>query len=185
MEMEYLNYLECVLKSLSNNFERGLNIDEIMSFYNKNSDQKITRSDQKHFEELYENVYIHRTGTSRKYRILPDIKSIIDKYGSLSARIEFIEKERLKKESEESEFKRLQLKNLNLQNENLEFSQTIREQEAKIRNLELKIKGIELLKQYWWFILLCIFLGGFLKEPLDILLTYIRQLLQSTQILHG
>lgn len=119
--MQYLDYLECVLKSLSSNFERGLNIDEIMSFYNKNSDQKITRSDQKHFEGLYENKYIERTGNSRLYRIKPEIKSIIDEYGSLSAYLELLEKERLKKENEESELKKLHTENLTLQNTLLEL----------------------------------------------------------------
>jgi hypothetical protein len=70
---------------------------------------------------------------------------------------------------------KLKTKNLELQNENLEFAQTIREQESKIRDLELKIKGIELIKQYWWFIGLCILIGGILKEPLGILITYMRQ----------
>ncbi len=70
---------------------------------------------------------------------------------------------------------KLKTKNLELQNENLEFSQTIREQESKIRELELKIKGIELIKQYWWFIGLCIFVGGVLKELMDITIAYLRQ----------
>lgn len=68
---------------------------------------------------------------------------------------------------------KLKTKNLELQNENLEFSQTIRKHEAAIRDLEIKIKGIELLKQYWWFIGLCIFSGGILKEFIDLLIANI------------
>jgi hypothetical protein len=75
----------------------------------------------------------------------------------------------------EENTEKLKTKNLELQNENLEFSQTIRDQEAKIRNLEIKIKGFELIKQYWWFIGLCIFVGGILKELLDLLIAYMRQ----------
>lgn len=167
-KIDYLDYLEYVLEILNSDISRGFNIDDIMIFYNKKADRKIDRKSQLHFERLYENKYIERTGNSRLYRIKPEIKSIIDEYGSLSAHLELIEKERLKNENEESELKKLQLKNLELQNENLEFSKTIRDKESKIRELEFKIKKIELLKQYWWFIGICIFLGALLKELLDI-----------------
>lgn len=169
--MQYIEYLECVLKSLSNNYSKGLNIDDIMSFYNKNSTEKIDYEAQRHFEKLYENKYIERTGNSRIYKVKPEIKVIIDNYGSLSTYLELLENERLKKENEENELKELQLKNLELQNENFEFSKTIRTQESKIRELELKIKGIELLKQYWWFIALCIFVGGILANILNLFST--------------
>jgi len=79
----------------------------------------------------------------------------------------------LKQFNDENELKLLQLINLKLQNENFEFSQTIREKEAKIRDLELKIKGIELLKQYKWFIGICIFVGGILWQLLGLLIEYI------------
>lgn len=169
--MQYIEYLECVLKSLSNNYSKGLNIDNIMSFYNKNSTEKIDYEAQRHFEKLYENKYIERTGNSRIYKIKPEIKVIIDNYGSLSTYLELLENERLKKENEENELKELQRKNLELQNENFEFSKTIRTQESKIRELELKIKGIEILKQYWWFIGLCIFIGGILANILNLFST--------------
>jgi hypothetical protein len=169
--MEYIEFLECVLKSLSNNFSKGLNIDDITSYYNKKSIEKIDYEAQRHFEKLYENKYIERTGNSRIYKIIPEIKVIIDNYGSLSAYLELLENERLKKENEENKLKELQRKNLELQNENFEFSKTIRTQESKIRELELKIKGIELLKQYWWFIGLCIFIGGLLANILHIIST--------------
>ncbi|MDD2799797.1 MAG: hypothetical protein PHV20_14500 [Bacteroidales bacterium] len=170
LKVDYLDYLEYVLGILNSDISRGFNIDDIKLFYNKKSDIKIDNNAQRHFEKLYENKYIERTGNSRLYRIIPEIKSKIDNYGSLSAYLELIENDRLKKENEESEFKKIQLKNLELQNENLEFSKTIRDKESKIRELEFKIKKIELLKQYWWFIGICIFLGALLKELLDILI---------------
>lgn len=174
LKIDYLDYLECVLKILSSDITRSFDIDEIKLFYNKDSDIKIDNNAQRHFERLYENKYIERTGNSRRYRIMPLAKSIIDNHGSLSAHLELIENERLKKENEESELKKLQLKNLELQNDNLEFLQTIRDKESKIRELEFKIKKIELLKQYWWVMLVCIFLGGFLKELLDRIISYMQ-----------
>lgn len=165
--MQYIGYLEFVLKCLSNNFSKGLNIDDIMSYYNKNSTEKIDNEIQRHFERLYENKYIERTGNSRIYKIIPEIKVIIDNYGSLSAYLELLENNRLKKANEENELNGLQRKNLELTNEKLEFSKTIRTQESKIRELELKIKGIELLKQYWWFIGLCLLAGGLLAELIN------------------
>ena len=46
----------------------------------------------------------------------------------------------------------LQKKNIELQNESLSYQQTIRKQEARIRNFEEQNKPIELLKNYWWLI---------------------------------
>jgi|GEM_PF-3511684 len=120
-KIDYLDYLEYVLDILNSDISRGFNIDDIMIFYNKKTDIKIDRKSQIHFERLYENKYIERTGNSRLYRIKPEIKSIIDEYGSLSAHLEFIEKERLKKENEESELKKLHTENLTLQNTLLEL----------------------------------------------------------------
>lgn len=169
--MQYIDYLEYVLKNLNENFSRGFNIDDIKSYYNKASSEKIDNETQRHFEKLYENKFIERTGNSRVYKIIPEIKVIIDNYGSLSAYLELLENERLKKENEDNELKKLQRKNFELQNENFEFSKTIRTQESEIRELELKIKGIELLKQYWWFIGLCIFAGGILAKLINLFTT--------------
>lgn len=116
LKFDYLDYLEYVLRILNSDISRGFNIDDIKLYYNKESDIKIDNNAQRHFERLYENKYIERTGNSRLYRIKPDIKSIIDKYGSLSAHLEFIEKESIRKEIKETEFKKLQSENLILQN---------------------------------------------------------------------
>ena len=61
----------------------------------------------------------------------------------------------------------LEIKNLKLQNENLEYSKTIRDQEARIRDLEEQNKFIELLKGYWWVLLICVGIGAALLELLD------------------
>lgn len=64
----------------------------------------------------------------------------------------------------------LELDNLQLQNENLKYSQTIRDQQTRIRNLEEQIKFIELLKQYWWVLFICIGIGIYIGNLLDKLL---------------
>jgi len=183
--MEYLDYLDYTLKRLSEKFQEGLILSDLRHDYKELSGNWIEGEAQEHFESLYENEYFVRVGTTYKHKILPKAKSIIAKHGSLSAFLELVEIELNRKENEETEFKKLQVKNLELQNDNLEYSETLREKELRIIDLEIKIKGIELIKQYWWFIGLCIFAGGLLKEPLDTLITYIKQLIQSMQIFHG
>jgi hypothetical protein len=54
-----------------------------------------------------------------------------------------------------------------LQKESLEYQKTIREQSDRIRNLDEQIKILSLLKEYWWFIGVCIIFGGLLKEFLE------------------
>lgn len=54
-----------------------------------------------------------------------------------------------------------------LQKENLEYSQTIREQDNRIRDLNEELKLMGLIKQYWWFIGACIGLGYMVREFLD------------------
>jgi len=60
-----------------------------------------------------------------------------------------------------------------IQKESLEYQKTIREKEEIIRNLEIKLKRIELIKQYRWFIgfilTACIVLGGFLDRLIQML----------------
>jgi len=41
---------------------------------------------------------------------------------------------------------------LDLEKDKLNYTKTIREPESTIRNLEIKLKRIELLKQYWWLL---------------------------------
>jgi hypothetical protein len=61
----------------------------------------------------------------------------------------------------------LELDILNLQKESLEYNLTIRKQQDRIRNLEEQTKFIELLKGYWWVLLICIGIGAGLLELWD------------------
>lgn len=61
----------------------------------------------------------------------------------------------------------LELDILNLQKESLEYNLTIREQQARIRNLEEKTKFIELLKGYWWVLIICGGIGRYIGTLLD------------------
>ena len=73
----------------------------------------------------------------------------------------------LKKEkTEQKEDLETELKTL--QKESLEYLKTIREQSDRIRNLDEQIKILSLLKQYWWFIGICITFGVYLKDILEI-----------------
>jgi hypothetical protein len=56
---------------------------------------------------------------------------------------------------------------LKLQKDSLEYQLTIREQQDRIRNLEEKTKFIELLKGYWWVLIISGGIGAVLLELLD------------------
>jgi hypothetical protein len=56
---------------------------------------------------------------------------------------------------------------LKLQKDSLDYQLTIREQQDRIRNLEEQNKFIELLKGYWWVLLICIGIGAGLLEFWD------------------
>ena len=133
--MQYIDYLEYVLKNLNENFSRGFNIDDIKSYYNKASSEKIDNETQRHFEKLYENKFIEKTGNSRVYKIIPEIKVIIDNYGSLSAYLELLENERLKKENEDNELKNCREKILNYKMKILNFQRQLEHKNQKLENL--------------------------------------------------
>lgn len=61
---------------------------------------------------------------------------------------------------DENELKRLQ-------KDSLEYQLTIRGQQDRIRNLEEQIKTIELLKGYWWVLLICLGIGTYIGTLLD------------------
>jgi hypothetical protein len=73
------------------------------------------------------------------------------------------EKELIKAEEKESLDSELKI----LQRESLEYQIKIRDQSDRIRDLDEQIKMINLLKEYWWFIGVCILIGGLLKEFLE------------------
>jgi hypothetical protein len=56
---------------------------------------------------------------------------------------------------------------LKLQKDSLEYQLTIRGQQDRIRNLEEQIKTIELLKGYWWVLLICLGIGTYIGTLLD------------------
>ena len=51
---------------------------------------------------------------------------------------------------------------LKLQKDSLEYQLTIRGQQDRIRNLEEQNKFIELLKGYWWLLIICLGIGRLL-----------------------
>ena len=77
------------------------------------------------------------------------------------------------KQENELELKQRENENLDseiklLQKDKLLYEQKIRAQNDRIRNLEEQIKFVNLLKQYWWFIGVCITIGIFLVKVWDI-----------------
>lgn len=83
--IEYMDYLDYTLKRLSEKFREGLILSDLRYDYKKITGIWIDSETQAHFEALYEYKYFVRYGTTYKHKILPEIKSIIDKYGALSA----------------------------------------------------------------------------------------------------
>jgi hypothetical protein len=56
---------------------------------------------------------------------------------------------------------------LKLQKDSLEYQLTIRGQQDRIRNLEEQNKFIELLKGYWWLLIICLGIGTYIGTLLD------------------
>lgn len=80
----------------------------------------------------------------------------------------------LEKELEEkNELKNLTKRNVELQLENAEYKITIRDQETKIRGLDIRIKTFDLIKSHWWLLTICITIGIAIKWLLDIIMSLI------------
>ncbi|NOU18377.1 MAG: hypothetical protein HOO91_12545 [Bacteroidales bacterium] len=84
--------------------------------------------------------------------------SILDKHKTYSAYYKHI----LEEEDFNKQKSQLEADVLDLEKDKLNYTKTIREQESTIRNLEIKLKRIELFKQYWWL------LGGILGAGITI-----------------
>ena len=75
-------------------------------------------------------------------------QDIIDNYGSYSNYL----KNQNQEISNYKEIKELERKNLELDIENKEYQKTIRDQESKIRKLDLRLKRFEFIQKWWWLI---------------------------------
>jgi len=99
-QIEYLDYLDYVLNKLSENFQRGLILSDLRYDYKELSGIWIDSETQAHFESLYEYTYFVRVGTTYKHKILPEAKSIINRYGTLSSYLKATESDVYEKETE-------------------------------------------------------------------------------------
>lgn len=90
-------------------------------------------------------------------------KDFIERGNNNKSKLTSIGKSKLmeleKKIDELYELNKLQKENLELQNENLEYKKIIRDQEDRIRVLDVHIKTIDVLKGYWWLLGICIGIG--------------------------
>ncbi len=166
---KHLHFLDYLLPILSKSPD-GAFIDDIAYDYNKEYGISFDTDEIDHFESLYEYQYFTfpYSDLNRTAKIRPETKEIIKTYGSLSKYLDIIEESKAKEQAKLDNKEQLETEVLKLQKENFEYSQTIRNQEARIRNLEEQNKFIELLKGYWWLLLICIGIGAGLLELWDI-----------------
>ena len=111
---------------------------------------------------LKRDSFIERVGT--QYKMTDYGHETIETHGSYS---NFINQKNIRQlVSEQKEQLDTELKKL--QKESLEYQETIRDKEEIIRSLEIKLKRIELIKQYRWFIgfilTVCTILGALLDR---------------------
>ncbi|WP_366186685.1 hypothetical protein [Flavobacterium ovatum] len=110
------------------------------------------------YEKLLSESLIDTDKYGRMY-LLSKAHEIIN-YGGW---VKYLKSEKLKTESKVNLDNDLKV----LQKESLQYQKTIRKQSDRIRYLDEQIKTINLLKEYWWFIVFCIILGGLLKEFME------------------
>lgn len=108
---------------------------------------------------LIEFHWLIRKGTG--YQLVTDKYLIIQKHGSYSNYLHFIETEQQKNVEEQNDLMQLDRKGKLLSIENLEFQKTIREQEQRIRNLTEQLNKWSLLQKYWWAMCICFPIIGF------------------------
>ena len=119
--MDYTKYLDYTLNALSENYEKGLILDDLRKKYNKLTEDKIPRENQRHFENLYEYKYFARVGNSFLHRITPETKELIDKHGSFLAYLDSLKEE----QDENNRIQKIQIKKL--------------EDDAKLSDLQVKV----------------------------------------------
>ncbi|NVN94548.1 MAG: hypothetical protein HXX18_04595 [Bacteroidetes bacterium] len=117
MNDAYIDFLDFSLKKLNEVYPNGKQISTLASEYKHETGILINNKEQIHFLELYNYKHLCQLGTSWVYKISPETKKIVDRYGSYSAYIKELATESLKNENEDNEFKKLQIENLNLQNQ--------------------------------------------------------------------
>jgi len=64
----------------------------------------------------------------------------------------------------EEEKNKLEKEKLSLETENLKYKQTIRDQEQRIRDLNEQNSTFQLIKNYWWLLLLLLSIGYFIGK---------------------
>ena len=121
MSYAYLEFLNFSLTKLNEIYPKGEQISSLASMYKEKTGIWIDRNKQQHFEELYKNMHFQQVETTCNYKINPETKDIVDRYGSFSEYIKTSAKEILKKRQEERELKMLQTQNLTLQNRLIEL----------------------------------------------------------------
>lgn len=108
---------------------------------------------------LIEVNWLIKKGTG--YQLVTDKYLIIQKHGSYSNYLHFIETKQQKNVEEQNELMQLDRKVKSLTVENLEFQKTIREQEQRIRNQTEQLNKWSLRQKYWWAITICFTIIGF------------------------
>lgn len=117
MNDAYIEFLDFSLKKLNEVYPNGKQISTLASEYKHETGILINNKEQVHFLELYNYKHLCQLGDSWVYKISPETKEIVYRYGSYSAYIKELATESLKNENEDNEFKKLQIENLNLQNQ--------------------------------------------------------------------
>ena len=108
---------------------------------------------------LIEDNWLIRKGTG--YQLVTDKYLRIQKYGSYSKYLHFIETKQKKNVEEQNELMQFDKKVKSLTVENLEFQKNIREQEQRIRNQIEQLNKWSLRQKYWWAITICFTIIGF------------------------
>ena len=165
MNNKYLKFLDFILDILSEKYGSESTLINLSHKYNKKFNIEIKYDEIEYLEDKYFNDLFEPIGNLGLFKLTPTAKDIKDTFGSYSNYFESHNQEIVNCQ----EIKELEKENLNLDIENKKYLKTIRVQESRIRDLEEQTKFIELLKLYWWILLVCLVIGIGIKELWDII----------------
>lgn len=121
MNKNHLRFLDFALVELSKAYPDGYAIHSLANEFKKKTNEQIEYEEQTYIEELYQHKYFEQIGTSFSVNILPEIKEVIDNYGSLSNYLNEKSNDQLSEDRIDSDLKNLHIENARLLNINLQL----------------------------------------------------------------
>ena len=146
MQEKLIKFIDFVFEQIGGKFGSESSFRDQSYYYEKKFKTKITQDEIQYLEEKFFYDLFDPIGNVGLFKLSTLAQDIIDNYGSYSNYL----KNQNQEISNYKEIKELERKNLELDIENKEYQKTIRDQESKIRKLDLRLKRFEFIQKWWW-----------------------------------